>query len=46
MNELRNGVSQSFMRLFLGDEYHYKKILDQIKQIDPIQAQMENIELE
>ena len=46
MNELRNGVSQSFMRLFLGNEYQYKKILDQIKQIDPIQAQMENIELE
>lgn len=46
MNELRNGVSQSFMRLFLGDEYHHRKILEQIKQIDPIQAQMENIEIE
>lgn len=46
ISELRGGISESLSRLFLGEEYRYHKILEQIKQLDPVQAQMENIEIE
>lgn len=46
LSDLRGGISESLSRLILGEEYRYHKILEQIRLIDPVQAQMENIEIE
>lgn len=46
ISELRGGISETLSQLILGEKYHYHKIIKQIRQIDPVQAQMENIEIE
>lgn len=46
INELRGGISETFSRLFLGDDYRYYKALKQIHKFDPVRAHMEEIELE
>lgn len=46
IGEFKNGISKAFIRFFTGNEYHYQQILERIKQIDPIQAHMEDIRIE
>ena len=46
IGEFRNEASEFFVRLFLGDEYRYHKVLERLNRIDPIQAQMEYIKIE